>query len=135
MISQRSAAHSLTRNIDQANLVAFARIQRVGQRRNVTVLAGIVPTQARWLAVWRAIACVCLVIVIGVAVARALQLYAESTVTRAEASEQGEVAAPIYADGACSPLDDVRRTMTIDELHDLQDELCPLLADPRLTSN
>jgi hypothetical protein len=79
---------------------------------------------------------VSLVIVIDVAVGRALQVATENIASRADASEQAPPMAIVYARGACPALDQhVNHTMTIDELHDLQDQLCPTLSEPQREGN
>ena len=71
-------------------------------------------------------------IVIGVAVGRAVQLAAENVPSRADTSEQAQPGDVVYAPGICSALDRYGNSpMTIDELHDLQDKLCPTLSEPQ----
>jgi hypothetical protein len=83
------------------------------------------------VAVW-----VCLIIVIGVASGGALQLAAEYVAGRADMRGQAQPLDTVYAQAGCPPLDRyVNRTMTIDELHDLQDQLCPTLSEPQRTGN
>ena len=88
-----------------------------------------------WSKVGQIVAWVCLIVLIALVVGRALQIATETTVTRADATELTQ---PIdmHTRGACSPLDEyVNRTMTIDELRDLQDQLCPDLSEPQQSAN
>jgi hypothetical protein len=63
-------------------------------------------------------------------VGRALQITSENTVSRAATGEMTGVINIGNKRGACTALDrHVNRTLTIDELHDLHDQLCPDLAD------
>jgi hypothetical protein len=42
----------------------------------------------------------------------------------------------LYAPGTCPALDQsVHHALTIDELHDLQDQLCAVLSEPQRTGN
>jgi hypothetical protein len=76
------------------------------------------------------------IVVIALAVGRALQIATENTVSRADGSELTEVMDTGYTRGACSALDrHGNRTLTIDELHDLQDQLCPDLAEPQQSAS
>jgi hypothetical protein len=78
----------------------------------------------------------CLVLVIGIAVGRALQLAVENVDSRAELSEQQQFIDTVYSGRPCPALDQyVKRSMTLDELHDLQDQLCPTLSEPQRTGN
>jgi hypothetical protein len=91
---------------------------------------------APWLTAAKVVAWVSLVIVIDVAVGRALQLAAENLASRAVGSEVAQPADVVDARGGCLALDRyVHRNMTIDELHDLQDRLCPTLSEPQRTGN
>jgi hypothetical protein len=88
------------------------------------------------LTVAKVVACVFLVIVIDIAVGRALQLAAENLASAADASVQTQPMDVAYAPGACPALDKyVHRSMTIDELHDLQERLCPTLSEPQRSGN
>jgi hypothetical protein len=106
-----------------------------GAKHSQTEHSGFVPagklSAARKVLVW-----VCLVIAIEVALGYALQLAAENTVSRADANE---LAPPIdipYTPGTCPALDrHVHRALTLDELHDLHDQLCPTLSEPQRTGN
>jgi hypothetical protein len=69
-------------------------------------------------------------------VGRALQSATENTVTRANGRELTEAMDIGYTRKACSALDrHVTRTMTLDELRDLQDQLCPDLSEPQYGAN
>ena len=82
------------------------------------------------------VAWVCLIVVIALAVGLALQIAAENTVSRADWSELTEPKDIAYTPGICSALDrHVNRSMTIDELRDLQDQLCSDLSEPRQTGD
>jgi hypothetical protein len=86
-------------------------------------------TLAPWMTAWRVVAWVCLIIIIIVAVGRALQVGAETLAARGEASELAQPMQIVYAQGACPALDRYgHRTMTIDELDDLQNQLCPTMS-------
>jgi hypothetical protein len=90
----------------------------------------------RWLAVGKLVVWVCLVFVIEVAIGQALQFATEHTISRADANEQASPMDTLYAAGTCAALDQyVHHDLTIDELHDLQDELCPTLSEPQRTGN
>jgi hypothetical protein len=87
-------------------------------------------------AVGRAVVWVCLVIVIEVTVGHALQVAAESIVSRAVESELASTMDSLGARGTCPALNRyVHGAMTIDDLHDLQDQLCPILSEPQRTGN
>jgi hypothetical protein len=93
-------------------------------------------TVPRWLAVPKVVVWVCLVLVIEVAVGQALQFAAEHTISRADADEQASPMDTFHAPGTCPVLDQhVHHALTIDELHDLQDQLCPTLSEPQRTGN
>ena len=114
---------------------AFSSTQHFRRKRSAVVLEP-ARTVAPWLTVGKVVAWVSLVIVIDVAVGRALQLAAENIASRADTSEQAQPIDIVYARGACPALDRyVNRPMTIDELHDLQDKLCPTLSEPQRTGN
>ena len=67
------------------------------------------------------------VIVIDMAVGMTLPIAAENVASRVDASEQARVVGPR---GECPALNQVVQLgMTIDELHDLQDGLCPTLSE------
>jgi hypothetical protein len=52
------------------------------------------------------------------------------------AAERASPLDTLYASGTCPALDQyVHRALTIDELHDLQDQLCPTLSEPQRTGN
>jgi hypothetical protein len=78
----------------------------------------------------------CLVLVIEVGVGQALQLAAEHIISGADANAQASPMDTLYASPTCPALDHhVHRALTIDELHDLQDQLCPTLSEPQRTGN
>jgi hypothetical protein len=107
--------------------------QRPQQPRFVSEHPSTVP---KWLAVGKLVFWVCLVLVVEVGVGQALQLAAEHTVSRADANEQASPTDILYASGTCPALDRyVHYALTIDELHDLQDQLCPTLSEPQRTGN
>ena len=88
------------------------------------------PGSAEWSTLGQIVAWVCLVVVIALGVGRALQIATVNAVTRADESEL--ILGKGIADtrGPCPALDEyVNRTMTIDELRDLQDRLCPDLSE------
>ncbi len=88
------------------------------------------------LAVAKVVSWLCLVIVIAVAVGSALQLVAENIATRADANEQAQPVDLVDARRDCPAVNHyVNRGMTIDELHDLQDVLCPTMSEPQRTGN
>jgi hypothetical protein len=79
---------------------------------------------------------VCLVMVIDVAVGHGMQLVVEKAINQsASASEQAREM-DTYAQGECPRLDEyVDRSMTIDELDDLRDQVCPTLSEPQRAAN
>ena len=120
---------------ERGYVAACSSIQRVHRKRPAVVLEP-ARTVVPWLTVGKVVAWVCLVIVIDVALGRALQLAAENIPNRADTSEQAQPIDIVYARGACPALDRyANRPMTIDELHDLQDQLCPTLSEPQRTGN
>ena len=113
---------------------AFTWTQRFHRKREIVLEHA--RTVAAWLTVGTVVACVCLVIVIDVALGRVLQLAAENIASRADTSEQAQPMDIIYARGTCPALDRYAHgSMTIDELHDLQDKLCPTLSEPQRMGN
>jgi hypothetical protein len=69
-------------------------------------------------------------------VGQALQLAAEHIVSRADANAQASPMDTLYASPTCpAPDQHLHRALTIDELHDLQDQLCPMLSEPQRTGN
>jgi len=91
---------------------------------------------ALWLTVAKVVVWVSLVIVIDVAVGRALQLAAENIATADDASRPAPPMDVVNARSACPALDEyVHRSMTVDELHDLRDQVCPSLSEPQRTGN
>ena len=79
---------------------AFTSSQRFRRKRSEVVLEH-ARTVAPWLLVGKVVACLCLVIVIDVALGRALQLAAENIASRADTSEQAQPMDIVYARGAC----------------------------------
>jgi hypothetical protein len=142
MVPEHPATRSLTRHVrddhtrrplsrDTGYLATFKRVRHSQQPRPV---AAQTRTFAAWLTVGKVVAWVSLVILIDVAIGRGRQLAAESISSGADASDQAHPVEIeiVYARGACPALDKyVDHTMTIDELHDLQDRLCPTLSDPQ----
>jgi hypothetical protein len=61
-----------------------------------------------------------------------LQFAAEHKFSRADANGQvSPMDHGLYASGICRALDQyAHHALTIDELHDLQDQLCPTLSEP-----
>jgi hypothetical protein len=91
---------------------------------------------APWLKAAKVVAWVSLVVVIDVTVGRALQLAAANLGSRAASSELAQPVDGVGAPGGCQALDKyVHRSMTIDELHDLQDGLCLTRSEPQRTGN
>jgi len=91
---------------------------------------------AGWWTVGQIVAWVCLIVVIALVVGHALQIATENTVTRADGTELTEGMDIGYTRGTCSALDrHVNRTMTLDELRDLQDQWCPDLSEPQHSAN
>jgi hypothetical protein len=108
----------------------------VSRRQQSQVVSEQFRTVLPWTAIAKVIVSVCLVIVIEVAVAHTLQLAAENTASRADASEMAPPIDILYARRICPALDQyVHRGLTIDELHDLQDQLCPTMSEPQRTGN
>jgi hypothetical protein len=71
------------------------------------------------------VAWVCLIVVVALAVGLTLQIATQTMVTRADGTDLTQHL-DTHTRGACTPLDEyVNRTMTIDELRDLRDQLCP----------
>jgi len=121
--------------VQMGDVAGFTWTQRFHRKRPEFVIEH-ARTGAPWLIVGKVIACVCLVILIDVALGRALQLAAENIASRADTSEQAQPVDIIYAPGTCPALDRYAHgSMTIDELHDLQDKLCPTLSEPQRTGN
>jgi len=93
-------------------------------------------TVPRWLAAWKVVVWICLILVIEVGVGQVLQVAAEHTVRRADANEQAILMDTPYAPASCPAMNQyVHQALTIDELHDLQDQLCPTLSEPQRTGN
>jgi len=89
-----------------------------------------------WLARGKVVVWLCLIIVVEVAVALALQLVAENSASRADVRELAPSPDILSAGSTCPALNEyVHHTMRIDELHDLQDQLCPTLSEPQRTGN
>ncbi len=150
MMPEQPTQPLLTRNVDRSrcqhaavaswtHVALFEGVQRRQQRRVVTEHPG--PVSARKSSgVRNALVWLCLVIVIEVAVGHALQLAAANSIAPADTNV---LALPMdlpSAQGTCPALDQyvvdyVHRALTIDELHDLQDQLCPALSEPQRTGN
>ena len=109
----------------------------VQQRRQYPQVVSEHPrTVPRRLAVGKLVVWVCLVFVIEVAIGQALQFATEHTISRADANEQASPMDTFYTSGTCPALDQhLHHALTIDELHDLQDQLCPTLSEPQRTGN
>jgi hypothetical protein len=74
----------------------------------------------------------------GVAVAfeRSVSVGDEAVASQAQLSEHVQASDTEAADGACAELNRyVNGSMTIDQLHDAQDQLCPALSDSQQDSN
>jgi len=140
--SQRSQTRNIGCNLCQGapvasrtHVVLFNGVQRRQHPHAGTEQPGPVPP-AKSSALWRVLVWMCLVLVIEVAVGHALQLVAANTIVPASA----EVLAPAMdtppSQGTCPALNrHVHRALTVDELHDLQDQLCPATADHPQTGN
>jgi hypothetical protein len=88
------------------------------------------------MAIGKLVVRVCLVLVFVVAVGQALQFAAEYIISRADANELAPPLDTLYTPGTCPALDQsVHHALTIDELHDLQDQLCVVLSEPQRTGN
>ena len=121
MISQLAETHPHAHNLDEADIADGPR------RHRPLVVQTQAKTRARWLTVGRVAAWMCFVVLVSVAVARALQVAADDMLTkRVERSEQTRLTEIESAPGVCPGLNQhATRMMTIDELHDLKDMLCP----------
>ena len=148
MMLEESAKSSKTRDVDHTRLqgaavaarthvALFDGVQRRQQPPGASEHVGPVPP---WLAIGKVLVWVFLVIVIEVAVGHALQPAAEHILSYGHANELPADLDILNEGEACPSLDQyvrnyVHRGLTIDELNDLRNQLCPTLAEPQLTSN
>jgi hypothetical protein len=137
MISERPATNCPRATLATPGLLVRLADTRghlpgISGRKGLQVVSEPNGTLALWRTVWLGIAWVTLIIIINVALGRVLQLAAENFASRAAASEPAQPIDAEYARGACPVLDRyVHRAISIDELHDLRDQLCPTLSEPR----
>jgi len=107
-----------------------------GEHSELSLEPGRRSRPAGWLRVAKVSAQVCLVVLAGVALALALQVVAVKVASRADASEMARPMDVLYARADCPALDDHPTSgMTLDQLHDLKDQLCPTLSEPQRTGN
>jgi hypothetical protein len=82
-----------------------------------------------WIIVW-------LVSLVVVAVTMAHTLPLDAVARTSSAEPQTQSVDIVKTEGSCAALNTQgNHRMTIDELHDLQDQLCPTLSDPQRTGN
>ena len=129
----REVGHDRLQRARVAGNTHVALFSGVQRRQLVSERPRTVPPR---LAVGKVVVWVCLVIVLEVAVGHGLQLAAENTASRADASELAPPMDILDARGTCPALDQyVHRALTRDELRDLQEQPCPILSEPQRTGN
>jgi hypothetical protein len=113
LISKNSSAPSFTHTIRSQHLVG-----------------------TRWATIGRIVAWVSLVIAVDIGIGRSLQLGVENLASHPGASEQTQPMEIEYAREACPALNQYPGHPTsIDQLHDLQDQLCPTQLEPHPAGN
>ena len=132
----RNAGHDRLQRPPAAGGAHVGLFDGVQRRQKPQVVSEHPRTVPAWLAIGKVVVWVCVVILIEVAVGHALQLAAENTASRADASELAPPMDILYARGFCPALDHyVHRPLTLDELRDLQEQLCPILSEPQRAGN